>query len=122
MKRALSVALVTLMFVSLGFTADPPQTVSGWLIDNACARQAMAKGKQASEVGPAHDKFCLKECADTGFAVLTPDNKVIKLDKAGNEQATKLIDATNKTADWKVHVTGTVTGDEIAVRKLSLDQ
>lgn len=116
------VLVAVLVFGVMSFAADKPQTVSGWLIDVSCARQAMAKHAQASEVGPQHDKRCLKECADTGYAVLTPDNQVIKFDKNGNDQAVKLIDATNKNADWKIHVTGTVNGDQITVKQISLAQ
>ena len=92
--------------------------INGYLIDLRCAAQ------HAGEAGFAakHNKECLlmDKCVKSGYGVLTADNKLIKFDNKGNREALKLIKATDKDMDWKVTVTGKVTGDRIAVASIAL--
>jgi hypothetical protein len=93
--------------------------VSGFLVDVSCAE---ANAKKGAEWGAKHGKSCLtmEDCQSSGFAVLTPDNKVIKFDAEGNKQATTLIKNTNKDKDWRVTVTGNLAGNTIAVSSMEL--
>ncbi|HYX52095.1 MAG TPA: hypothetical protein VE783_01505 [Candidatus Limnocylindrales bacterium] len=109
--------LVLFAFFAIGaFAAD--STVSGYLVDLACA----AEDGQKADFGLKHKKSCLEmdECAKSGYGVLTSDKKVVKFDKAGNEQAKKFIADLKKGSDIKVNVTGSVNGDTMSVSKIAL--
>ena len=98
------------------------QTVSGYLVDLACAAENSARPDP--KFGPTHDKSCLQmaDCEKAGYGVLTSDNKVLRFDSKGNEEAKKFIQMTNKEKDWKVTVSGPVQGNTIAVNSLMLQK
>ena len=113
--------LVSILFAAMAvsaFAADT--TVKGHLVDLACAAEEGGK----PGFGAKHTKDCLQmdECVKSGYGVLTNDKKVIKFDKASNEQAKKFIADLKKTKDIKVTVTGNVTGETIAVSKIELQE
>jgi hypothetical protein len=108
-----------ILFAAMAVSAFAADTqVKGYLVDLACAAE---EGQQAG-FGAKHTKGCLQmpECVKGGYGVLTDDKKVIKFDKAGNEQAMKFIADLKKEKDIKVSVTGAVTGDAITVTKIEL--
>ena len=112
--------LVLFLFVILSassFAADT--TLKGYLVDTACV---MDEGKEPG-FGAKHTKLCLRmsDCVKSGYGVLTEDQKYIKFDDAGNEQAKKIIAHLTKDNNIKVTVTGTVDGDKVAVTKITLD-
>jgi hypothetical protein len=98
------------------FAADTQ--VKGYLVDLACAAE---EGQQAG-FGAKHTKGCLQmpDCVNSGYGVLTDDKKVIRFDKAGNEQAKKFVADLKKDKDIKVNVTGAVNGEAITVTKIEL--
>ena len=89
------------------------------IMDVACATEHAAEGPAAAA---KHDKSCLLmgPCVKSGYSVITAENKMLKLDAKGNQLALALIKASDKKADWKVAVVGTVSGDSIAVDSLKL--
>jgi hypothetical protein len=114
MKKFLMI-LIAAVSIS-AFAADT--TVKGYLVDLACAAEDGSK----ADFGAKHTKDCLQmpDCQKSGYGVLTPDKKVIKFDKAGNEQAKKFIADMKKTKDIQVNVTGAVNGDNMTVSKIEL--
>jgi len=98
------------------FAADT--TVKGYLVDLACA----AEDGQKAGFGAKHSKDCLQmpDCASSGYGVLTDDKKVVKFDKAGNEQAKKFIADMKKEKDVRVAVTGSLNGGSMTVSKIEL--
>ena len=98
--------------------ADQSQVLRGYLVDNACALQTHKSPDWAAK----HGKACLnmEECRKSGYALLTPDQKLYKFDASGNERARKLIDATDKKNDWKVVVKGRVHPENGTVSVSSL--
>lgn len=127
MKRAVLVTALLVMSSLAGFAADTKpsgaaQTVSGYLVDLACAAENSARPD--AKFGANHDKSCLQmpDCQKAGYGVLTSDNKVLRFDSNGNEQAKKFIEMTNKYKDWKVTVSGPVQGNTIAVNSLMLQK
>jgi hypothetical protein len=106
------------MGLSAILSGQDNQKISGYLVDAVCA------GHHATEAGYAanHNKACnlMDGCVKSGYTVITADQKVLKFDQKGNEQALALIKATDKDKDWKVVVTGKVEGDVIAVQSISL--
>ena len=126
MKQTIVLIVLALICSLPVIAADKPasreQTLSGHLVDVACASQNSAKPD--SKFGATHDKECLQmdDCEKSGYGVLTSDNKVIKFDSKGNEQARKFIQMTTKDKDWKVTVSGPVTGNTIAVNSIMLQK
>ncbi len=110
MKRILAVMAV-LALATLALAADKPQTIKGHLVDVSCATDNQKKPK--ANFRQKHGKSCLQmpECVDSGYAILTPDDKIIKFDAASNEQAQKFIASTAEDKDFKVEVTGTMNPD-----------
>lgn len=117
MKAGLFASAVFLCALSLA--AQDEQKVHGYLVDAICARNHAAE----PGYGANHQKKCslMDVCARSGFSVITAEQKVLKFDANGNEQALSLIKATDKDKDWKVVVTGKVEGDTIAVTSLALE-
>jgi len=109
MKRILAI-LAVLALSALALAGDM-KTMTGHLVDVACASENIEKPK--ADFATKHSKQCLQmpECEESGYGLLTSDNKLIKFDKASNEQAKQFIATTNKDRDWSVAVTGTVNAD-----------
>jgi hypothetical protein len=118
MKQCLLVSLVV-MGLSAVLSGQDNQKISGYLVDAVCASH------HATEPGYAanHNKNCnlMDVCVKSGFTVITADQKVLKFDQKGNDQALALIKATDKDKDWKVVVTGKVEGQTIAVQSIALE-
>ncbi len=111
--------LVMILFVAISLSAFAADTtVKGYLVDLACAKEAGSK----AEFGAKHTKGCLQmdECEKSGYGVMTEDKKVIRFDKAGNEQAKKFIAALTQKKDIKVAVDGAVNGENMTVTKIAL--
>ncbi len=110
---------VLILFAAMAvsaFAADT--TIKGHLVDLSCAAEEGHKPGFAAK----HTKDCLlmDECVKSGYGVMTPDNKVIKFDKAGNAEASKFISSLKKEKDIKVAVTGNVNGNSMSVNKIEL--
>lgn len=111
--------LILVLFAAVSLSAlAADTTVKGYLVDLACAKE----DGQKPGFGAKHSKDCLQmpDCEKAGYGVLTADKKVIKFDKAGNEQAKKFIADMKKAKDVKVTVAGNVTGDTMTVKKIAL--
>ena len=101
--------------------AAKSQTLKGTLVDVACATENAEKPK--ADFAAKHSKKCLQmpECEESGYALLTADNHIVKLDKESNEAAKKFIASTDHDKDWKVAVTGSMNKDNtVKVDKLAL--
>ena len=121
MKRALVVLSLAVVVVGSAFAGQgKKQKVSGYLVDVMCSAELAEKGAGAAA---KHDKECLgmADCVASGYAVLTAENKVIKFDAKGNEEAKKAIAASSKDKDFKVTVSGVVEGDTMAVAALQIE-
>src|SRR3954469_8680797 len=114
MKKILG-TLALLALAAATFAADKPaaksQKIEGYLVDVACGTENAQKPK--ADFGAKHSKNCLQmpECEESGYAVLTSDDKIVKFDKASNEQAKAFIANTNRERDWKVPVNRTMNPD-----------
>jgi hypothetical protein len=111
--------LVMILFAAISLSAFAADTtVKGYLVDLACAKEDGSK----AGFGAKHTKGCLQmdECEKSGYGVMTDDKKVVRFDKAGNEQAKKFIAALTKKTDIKVAVDGAVNGENMTVTKIAL--
>ncbi len=110
---------VMILFAAVSLSAFAADTtVKGYLVDLACSAEEGGK----PDFGVKHTKNCLQmpDCVSSGYGVLTDSKKVVKFDKAGNEQAKKFIAGVNKSNDIKVSVQGEVKGDTMTVSKIEL--
>lgn len=116
MKRLLSYMFVLAL---LGAIPSFAETVEGILMDNMCSGMVQKKGFDAAK---GHTKECalMDNCKASGFAVVTADGKVLKLDAKGNEMAVKALEGSSKEDNLTVKVDGMVSGDSIAVSSLDL--
>ena len=121
MKRVSTVTVALLLLATSAFAGGQgkKEKVSGYLVDVMCSTELAEKGAAAAA---KHDKECLgmPDCVASGYAVLTAENKVIKFDAKGNEEAKKAIAATAKDKDFRVTVNGVVEGDTITVASLEI--
>jgi hypothetical protein len=103
----------------VGVVPSYAETIEGILMDNMCSGMVQKKGYDAAK---GHTKECalMDNCKASGFAVVTPDGKVIKFDAKGNEMAVKALEATSKKDNLTIKVDGKVSGDSIAVTSLNL--
>jgi hypothetical protein len=105
------VALTVLAF-SVSAAASTWNNVA--LVDKACSRKVAANPD-------AHTRDCALKCAGTGYGIVSDDGKFLKFDSAGDQEALKLLNGTDK----KDHIRVTVDGDEkdgtIAVKSVKLD-
>jgi putative cofactor-binding repeat protein len=115
-RKVLALTTVVLMAGVL-FAQDKTVTITGNLIDNACAESAKDLGAKAKN----HSTSCamMDGCEKSGYAVYASDNKLYKLDDKGNESAAELLKNTKTKNGVKVSVEGTLDGDTIKVTKLT---
>jgi len=112
-------AIFAILFV---LQAQTPKTVTieGNIIDNACAG-AHAKDADFGARVKKHMTSCalMDSCVTSGYAVLTSDAKLYKLDQAGNASTEAILRATATKSGLTVVVEGTIDGDVIKVTKIT---
>jgi hypothetical protein len=117
--RRFVLIFLTVLSVS-AFAADI--AVKGYLVDSACATRFARKGGLKPGAGSNHSLSCLRTevCEQSGYGVITEDNRFIKFDQDGNAKAKKFIAEITKTSEIKVTVSGSVDGDKMTVGKIEL--
>jgi hypothetical protein len=117
MTRRLLVISLSLVFAAMLYAqGNKPVTITGNLIDNACAESAKDLDTKAKN----HSTSCalMDSCETSGYAVYA-DHKLYKLDDKGNTSAADLLKNTKTTKGVVVSVEGTVDGDTIHVTKIT---
>ena len=120
MARKAFVISVVLLFAAIAFAAGSDTIkLKGYVIDNACS--ARAKGENGVEKVKAHSIKCaqMANCAKSGYAVVTEEGKLYKLDDAGNTKVADILKATKVDKGLQVQVEGTVDGDVLKVQTIS---
>jgi hypothetical protein len=115
-RKVFAITIVALMAGVL-FAQEKTVTITGNLIDNACAESAKDVGARAK----SHSTSCalMDGCEKTGYAVYAADNKLYKLDDKGNDIAAGVLKNTQTKKGVKVSVEGTLDGTTIKVTKLT---
>jgi type 1 fimbria pilin len=115
-RKVLALTTVVLMAGVL-FAQDKTVTITGNLMDNACAESAKDIATRAKN----HSTSCalMDGCEKSGYAVYAADNKLYKLDDKGNGLAAGVLKNTKTAKGVKVSVEGTLDGDTIKVTKLT---
>ena len=116
MIRKIPALTVIVLMASVLLGQQKTVTITGNLIDNACAESA----KDLDTRARSHPTSCalMEKCQSSGYAVYA-DHKLYKLDDKGNDSAVNLLKNTKTTKGVKVTVEGTVDGDTIHVTKLT---
>ena len=98
---------------------DKSVTLTGYLIDNACA-DGHSSDKAFATWVKTHGTSCamMDACEKSGYAVFA-DDKLYKFDDAGNASAEALLKATKSKKGLHVKAEGTVDGDTLKVTKLT---
>ena len=112
------IAFAFLLMTALALTASAAE-IEGFLIDKACSAKAVKDGYKAAG---AHNKDCalMDGCGDSGFGVLTADNKYLLFDKEGSKKATAALQASKKSDNLKIKVTGDISGNTIKVASIKI--
>jgi len=119
MNRKILAITLSLAFAAMLYAQGKSVTVTGNLIDNACASHHV-NDKDFSDRVANHTTSCalMPTCKASGYALYS-GGKLYKLDEAGSKLAADLLEGTATEKGVRVSVEGTVTGDTIAVTKLS---
>src|SRR5216684_3068578 len=115
-RKVFALTIVVLM-AGILFAQDKTVTITGNLIDNACAESA----KDLDTKSKNHSTSCamMDGCEKSGYAVYADDKKLYKLDDKGNDSAVDLLKNTKTQKGLRVAVEGTVEVDTIHVTKLT---
>jgi len=91
--------------------------LTGYIIDNACSGRAA--GENGAEKVKNHTTKCaqMPACAKSGYAVFS-DNKLYKLDDAGNAKAAEVLKNTKLDKGLQVEIEGTLEGETLKVTSL----
>jgi hypothetical protein len=119
-RKLFAFGIILLFAFMLYAQGETAVKINGLLIDNACAT-AHAKDKDFAGFVKKHKTSCalMPDCAGAGFAVLSDEGKLYKLDEAGNKSAEELLKSTETKMGLAVAVEGTVEGDTVHVTKLT---
>lgn len=86
---------------------------SGHLMDTMCAAKKL---DQAS----SHTAQCMKDCARSGFGLVTKDGNYLKFNESGNAKALKALQADDREANLLVKVSGELKGGVIRVESIRM--
>ncbi|HEY2860139.1 MAG TPA: hypothetical protein VGJ21_17100 [Terracidiphilus sp.] len=110
MKR---ICMLLAVMMVLPMVASAEDWTNVGIIDTQCSTKAKANPD-------AHTRDCALMCLKSGFGIVDKDGNYLKFDAKGNQQATKLIQATSKADHLRVNVSGTREGDVIHVSSVKL--
>jgi len=93
-------------------------TISGVLIDQACAGKMMEKD-DPEKAAADHPRSCAMKdaCAKSGYGVVT-GKKLVKFDENGNKLAKEYLEKSKADKDLKVKVEGTQHGEQMDVTSI----
>jgi hypothetical protein len=83
------------------------------VVDVACSKKVAADAD-------SHTRDCALKCKESGFAIVTADNQILKFDADGNAKVLKQLKASDKTDHLRVTVSGDVQGDTLKVTSVKL--
>ena len=118
-RKVLPLIVILALMAGALIAQEKSVTLTGYLIDNACAA-SHASDKTFATWVKTHGTSCasMESCEKSGYAVFA-DDKLYKLDEAGNTSAAELLKNTKSKKGLHVKVEGTVDGDMVKVTKLT---
>ena len=121
-RKTLVIAFTLLFAVALYARDSKDVKLTGYLLDNNCTA-GHEKDKDFPEWATKHGTNCAKmeSCEKSGYVVYAED-KVYKLDEAGNGMASELLKNTKVTKGLKVTVEGTLDDDSDTIKVTKLTE
>lgn len=118
-RKVLPLIVILALMAGALIAQEKSVTLTGYLIDNACAA-SHATDKTFGTWVKTHSTSCamMESCEKSGYAVFA-DDKLYKLDDAGNTSAEELLKNTKSKKGLHIKVEGTVDGDMVKVTKLT---
>lgn len=118
-RKVLPLVIVVGLMAGALIAQEKTVTLTGYLIDNACAA-SHATDKTFGTWVKTHGTSCatMEACEKSGYAVFA-DDKLYKFDDNGNTSAEELLKNTKSKKGLHVKVEGTVDGDTVKVTKLT---
>ncbi len=104
--------------LAFGFLAVPALAETKTFNDVAVVDVACSK-KVAADAD-SHTRECALACVKSGFAIVTADQQVLKLDANGNAKVAEALKASDKVDHLRVNVSGDVQGDTLKVTSVKL--
>lgn len=83
------------------------------VVDVACSKRVAADPN-------SHTRECALACVKSGFAIVTADQQILKLDASGNAKVAEALKASDKVDHLRVNVSGDVQGDTLKVTSVKL--
>jgi len=111
MNRIKLMGFAALLAVPVLCSAETWKDVA--LVDNNCADKVKANPD-------AHTKDCAIKCSSSGYAIVSADGTVLKLDATGNKDAIAALNAYGKPDHLRVTVSGDRDGESIKVKSLKM--
>jgi hypothetical protein len=116
-RKILAIGLLTALAAIVYGQSSKSVTVTGYLIDNACAESAKDLGPRAK----GHSRSCalMDSCEKSGYSVVTDDNTRYKLTEKSDGMAAELLKNSKTEKGVKVTAEGNYNGSELDVTKLT---
>ena len=116
-RKILAIGLLTALAAIVYGQSSKSVTITGYLIDNACAESAKDLGPRAK----GHSRSCalMDNCEKSGYSVVTDDNTRYKLTEKGDGMAAELLKNSKTEKGVKVTAEGNYNGSELEVTKLT---
>jgi autotransporter translocation and assembly factor TamB len=116
-RKILAIGVLTALAAIVYAQSSKPVTITGYLIDNACAESAKDLGPRAK----GHSRSCalMDSCEKSGYSVVTDDNTRYKLTEKGDGMAAELLKNSKTEKGVKVTAEGNYNGSEFDVTKLT---
>jgi hypothetical protein len=119
LSAILFIGIAVSMISAQSRAAGSAQTIDGYLVDVSCATDNAATPDKNFRAAHTKDCMLMEDCAGSGFALLTADDKIIKFDDKSNQLAKSFIQGSKKDRDFKVSVTGKLQGDKLRVESIN---
>jgi hypothetical protein len=114
MKKVLLLAAAALVALPLVARAETWKDVS--LLDTMCSSK-----EKVMKDPDSHPTACAIQCEKGGYGIVDSSGKYLKFDKAGNDQVAAALKSTKKSDHLRVTVDGSLKGDTIAVKSVTMD-
>lgn len=111
---------VAALLVTASLGAAQTQNVKGILVDNMC--QMKTKTDQGALAKHTRECALMDGCVKSGYAVVTGDGMIYKLDAKGNDLAVAALKASKQADNLKVTLSGVTKDGMVAVTSLALDK
>lgn len=121
-KGWLTLLLPLFLLWTVGFLSAAEkqrQVFTGTLVDITCATDPKAN---FSKLSSEHSRRCLlmPVCAQSGYALLIDEDRVLRFDTNGNLLARRLIQKNSVNQNWLISVDGLLEADQLNVQRIKL--